>query len=353
MAIHKPHFSSCEQAVLESLEASGLSVIFRINRPDLWQLVSEDLAYLPVAYSSPMIDYQISYFSGSGIDIYDISLVIFYNKRPCAIWPLSLSQLEVKKIGSNGGPIMPPIFVNNTSSKVVKKITTLCLHFLDTFCRLNGVFDKVALESYESTEGISQWQNLIMSKGGRVKVRYELFTNMKPDLLVIKSNIRNSFKSLINVGERLWDVQIMTSPDSFTWETFRALHQRVAGRVTRSGDSWKKQIEAINSKAAFLVYINDKNTGLMVGGGFFYTTRDECLYAVGAYDRSLFHKPLGHVIQYRAMQEMKTRNIKWYKLGDRPYGLLADKSKSKETTIADFKQGFATHIFPCFELSWQ
>jgi FemAB family protein len=125
-----------------------------------------------------------------------------------------------------------------------------------------------------------------------------------------------------------------------------------AGGVTRSNESWEKQLEAIDSRDAFLVYISDRQSGLMVGGGFFHSTRDECYYAVGAYDRSMFDKPLGHVVQYRAMQEMKDRNIKWYKLGDRPYPEAYGGERSKEITIADFKQGFATHTFPCFDISW-
>ncbi len=86
--------------------------------------------------------------------------------------------------------------------------------------------------------------------------------------------------------------------------------------------------------------------GQMVGGGFFSTSRDEGQYSVGAYDRSLFDKPLGHVVQYRAIEEMRGRGIRWYKLGARPYLSDIPIPTDKEMSISDFKQGFASHIFP-------
>lgn len=89
----------------------------------------------------------------------------------------------------------------------------------------------------------------------------------------------------------------------------------------------------------------------MVGGGFFQVTRDEGVYAVAAYDRALFDKPLGHAVQYRAVEEMKNRGIRWYKIGARPYPGDQPPPSAKELRIAEFKQGFASHIFPCYRLT--
>lgn len=89
----------------------------------------------------------------------------------------------------------------------------------------------------------------------------------------------------------------------------------------------------------------------MVGGGLFSFTSDEGLYVVGAYDRSLFDKPLGHVVQYRAIEELKKRDVKWYKIGTRPYSSNAPTPTDKEISIAKFKQGFASHVFPYYFLT--
>jgi lipid II:glycine glycyltransferase (peptidoglycan interpeptide bridge formation enzyme) len=55
--------------------------------------------------------------------------------------------------------------------------------------------------------------------------------------------------------------------------------------------------------------------------------------------------PLGHVVQYRAIEEMKKRGIRWYRIGERVY-----QGTEKELHIADFKHGFASHVFPRFQM---
>ena len=127
------------------------------------------------------------------------------------------------------------------------------------------------------------------------------------------------------------------------------MHQSVEGRSTRSLDSWGAQLEAIACFAAFFVFFRD-GANKMVGSGLFYVTRDECVRAVGAYDRSLFDKPLGHMIQYQAIEEMKSRNICWYKLGRRSYLGNAPEPSAKKLSISDFKQGFTCHLFPIHKI---
>ena len=84
----------------------------------------------------------------------------------------------------------------------------------------------------------------------------------------------------------------------------------------------------------------------MVGAGLFNFTRDEGLYAIGAYDREQFDKPLGHVVQYYAIEELKKRDVRWYKLGARPYPTHFPVPSAKEISIGEFKQGFASHLLP-------
>ena len=81
-----------------------------------------------------------------------------------------------------------------------------------------------------------------------------------------------------------------------------------------------------------------------VGGGLFACTRDEAAYSVAAYDRELFDKPLGHVVQFTAIKALKERGIRWYRIGARPFVGDAPAPSEKELAIADFKHGFASHL---------
>lgn len=326
-------------------EEVGLKVVLRLNNSALWEQTVQELPYLPVAYSGAMISYQIAYWAGF-TEISDASVIILHNNHPCAVWPLSLSRDNAGiKLGSNGDVILPPLFVKGTASKTVKTITAQCLAFAGKAFERTGLMMWESAESFIDSIGLSDWYDRALHDGSSVKLQHELFVDLSLDMAAIKSQFRKSYKSLINSGTKLWQVAVLDGAGLEIWDQFQLLHCAVAGRVTRSDESWISQYEAICSGDAFLVYLCD-TVGRMVGGGLFHVTGDEGLYAVAAYDRNLFDKPLGHVVQYRAIEEMKKRNVRWYKIGLRPYPAEVPAPSNKELAIADFKQGFATHLFP-------
>ena len=67
---------------------------------------------------------------------------------------------------------------------------------------------------------------------------------------------------------------------------------------------------------------------------------------MGVYDRELFDQPLGHMIQYRAIEEMKIKDISWYRLGTRLYKEESGFIDKKRVNISSFMQGFSTHMLP-------
>lgn len=333
------------ESFLPLFEEIGLKVVLRLDDSALWEQTGLRLPYLPVAYSGAMINYQIVYWAGFA-SIAEISVIILHDNRPCGIWPLSLIKGNTGiKLGSNGGAILPPLFVKDTAAKTVKTITAQCLAFT------GRAFERTSLAMWESAEsfidsvGLSDWHDRALHNDSSVKLQHELFVDLALDMAAIKSNFRKSYKSLISSGAKLWQVAVLDGTGLEIWDQFRLLHCAVAGRVTRSDESWASQYKAICSGDAFLIYLRDAE-GRIVGGGLFHITRDEGLYAVAAYDRTLFDKPLGHVVQYRAIEEMKKRNVRWYKIGLRPYSAEVPTPSGKELAIADFKQGFATHLFP-------
>ena len=164
------------------------------------------------------------------------------------------------------------------------------------------------------------------------------------DLSEIKSSIRKRFKSLVNLGERLWTVNVCDSISDEEFREFRELHYKVAGRRTRSIETWNMQKKAIDNKEAFLITLRNDYSDL-VGAGLFYISRDEGVYAVGAYNRDLFDKPVSHVVQMRAIQHMKEIGLRWYRIGTRFYQTDDRTTTDKEYNIAYFKEGFSTNMF--------
>lgn len=334
------------------LGSMDLSIRKRVDSKYLWDETFNKLAYKPVAYSNASLDYQFAYQCGNGGNWHDISLIIDWDNKPIALWPLSLSiKDEQYALTSQGLPVLPPVFVADCPIISRKRIIKSCLDLA------NAISIAAKLKSWESGEsfvdalGMSEWHNESMQRDAACSLHHELYQDLRPDIAEIKRTFRKSYKSLIVSGSRIWTVGVLDSVGSESvWQEFRDLHLKVSGRVTRSDESWVMQHQDIERQSAFLVWLRNSH-GDMVGGGLFSYTSDEGLYAVGAYDRTLFDKPLGHVVQYRAIEELKKRGVSWYKIGARPYISDTPRPTDKEISIGEFKQGFASHFFPHYGLT--
>ena len=328
----------------------GIKAKFRINEPNLWEYLLMDCSYQPISYSHQSIDFQLAYQKGHGGDWEDLSVIILWDNKPGALWPLSVSRKEGRIfISSHGQPILPPFFLNNINNKIQKQINKNCLDIVEILGIELGIDTFESNYSYNGWNSMSNWHTQSMKRGATCYSLHELFIDLQLELNDIRSNFRSSYKSLINAGLKIWEVGVLDLPDESIWEEFKKLHLAVSGRITRSDETWRLQLSNIAGGKALLIYLND-DKGKMVGGGFFDFTRDEALYSVAAYDRSLFDKPLGHVVQYCAIEEFKKRGLKWYKIGIRPYPADLNSPTDKEISIGEFKEGFATHISPKFHL---
>ena len=329
----------------------GLSVKFISEEKSAWAETLLKCSYTPVSYTYASIDFQWAYQRVHGRDWKDLSLIINWDNKPAALWPLSLADKDEEVIlGSHGFPLLPPLFVAGCPASSRKRITKSCLDLARAIAKTAGINSWKSAESFNDKVGLSDWHAESMARGATCILSHELFLDLRPDMTEIKSTFRNSYKSLITAGMRTWSVGLLNSADENIWNEFRELHLKASGRKTRSDETWALHLQDIQAQQAFLVFLRNRD-GEMVGGGFFNFTRDEGLYAVAAYNRSLFDKPLGHVVQYRAIEELKARGVRWYKIGARPYRSEIPTPTHKEISICEFKQGFASHLFPRLVLS--
>lgn len=339
------------EAFNSALKQSGLDAKHRRDYPDDWRKVSDRVDYLPVKYSDTSIDYDTSYWIGNGVDFRDVSLVIYYDKQPCAIWPLSVMGGDRIIFGSCGGMLMAPVFDQRLALRSVKKVIACCLEFADIFCHENSVSAWESRESFSAKSGCEEWHIQAMQLGAQACVRHDIFVDLSMDIAAIKSRFRKSYKSLITSGKQHFNVGLLHNEGGKeVWQEFRALHLVAAGRATRSEESWNLQYSALIKGEIFLVHLRD-HSGRMVGGALFHVTRDEGYYSVGAYDRALFDKPIGHIIQHEAIEEMKRRGVRWYFIGGRPFPAEPPVLSDKQKAIVLFQNGFATHTFPRFILT--
>jgi FemAB family protein len=338
-----------DDVVFSGLAVVGIQAVFRQVNSMGWDETLTRLDFIPVDYSQSEIDYQLVYLQGSGVVCQDISLILYHDNRPCGIWPLCHALHDGQAVLSSYlNRMLPPLFVSGLADKSKKSITKKCINLVELMCKKWRIEKWQSAESYIGEVGFSDWHEQSLQRGASASLRHELFVDLTLDMANIKAKFRKSYKSLIPEGMRIWKVGVLSEASPELWDSFRMLHLKVSGRATRTIETWDLQHQTIASGQAFLIYLHNVE-GEMVGGGYFSVTRDQGAYNVGAYDRTLFAQPVGHVIQYLAIEEMKVRGLRWYKIGQRYYA-QEDGVTEKQVTISEFMQGFNSHLLPKYIL---
>lgn len=342
-------------AIDTALKAAGLDAILRQHKPQAWQTLWQTLAHQSTAYADSMLDYQNAYFSQIDRTLEDISLVLFNDGHACAIWPLTLSTCAGSvRIPGTDKTVMAPLFASGLSTRSRKKICAHAIHFLRILGAEHGL-TQLLLEQHPQPGldigGATDWHQQLLVAGATVVTRHDLYVDLRPPLADIRATYRKSYRPLVNLGLRTWSAFELnhTNAQPSVWAEFRQLHLDAAGRNTRSDETWAAQYQMIVNAEAFLIGLRDPVGGHLTGAGFFQFTRDEGIYSVAAYNRSLFDKPLGHAVQQRAIETLKRQGQTWYRLGQRFYAQDLPQPSDKEVSISVFKQGFASHVFCDYE----
>ena len=328
------------EIIIKSIE---LCAKLRSNNRLDWDNILVNLEYVPLEYTNSRIDLMAQWSQDFNKGSLDTSLVLFYEEKPCGIWPLNININGQEILQSNGSAILKPLFIRGLSKKIEKKLLEKCILFIEkTIKKYDGCRWSVS-EIYNSSRGISKWYELLTLKGLILeKNSYILILDLTMSIDEIWSSFRKSYRPLINKGLKLWDVKVVSHQDDLVWYDFVEFHKKISGRVTRSKETWDLQYESVKSGSSFLVSLYKGSQ--MVGCGLFETSRSEAFYSVGVYNRDLFDYPIGHVVQYCAIKEMKNRNLKRYCIGERRYTTERPIPNNKELSISDFKQGFSSNI---------
>lgn len=307
-----------------------------------WQSVYESLTYCPCDYGWDNLHYQSEYFNAQ----LESSILFVYQNKPIAIWPLTIVENDGGLVlTSLGGAIREPLFISGVPLKIKKQLCMFCLELLELFAIEYRCQYQYRIELMQG--GISEWGKYLFDTCLQVEPVRVGYVDLSLGIDKIKSYFRKSYKPLINSGLKQWNVDIQDRV-TIDFQRFHQLHIAVSGRVTRSEKTWALQQQMLADKKAFLVLLKNDNDEL-IGGGFFSYNKTHCHYSVGVYRRDYFSFPLGHVVQYKAIEYMINLGVRWYELGEL-YSLI-NQTSDKLRSISDFKSGFATHQFARLMLS--
>ena len=228
------------------------------------------------------------------------------------------------------------MFIEDIPKKLRKRIEK---NIVDTILLISEELEVEKIQFVEPNQFLTSWNLYWLERAEKDFSSYQLAINLQKNIEDIRLGFRKSYKPLVNKGIKEWQVEVCDRHYQQAFEEFKLLHKEVAGRQTRTDETWEIQMQQIINHEAFLVTVRDED--LLIGAGFFNYSRDVGMYSVGAYKRELFDKPIGHAVQMIAIKKLKDLGCKTYHLGQKAlYG-----STEKELSISHFKEGFAGYVY--------
>ena len=140
----------------------------------------------------------------------------------------------------------------------------------------------------------------------------------------LKKRLRKSYKSLVNKQDG-----IIFTPSV---RNLQKLHMKVAGRKTRSDETWNIQQEMIDVGEAFVIELY--KDGTLISAALFYKNDYCCYYAVAASLKGVN----SHPVIWAAIQYCKAEGLVRFELGEKLQGT------EKEKNISKFKSGFGAAL---------
>jgi Acetyltransferase (GNAT) domain len=123
------------------------------------------------------------------------------------------------------------------------------------------------------------------------------------------------------------------------FDSYRLLHHKAAGRVTRPLETFQMMLEWIRAGQAILCAATLE--GRDVGFALVSVYKDGAYYSSSCEDPEYNDLPIGHLLQWRAMQWLKQHGIRRYEIGVQPFSdQVHSPTSEKELKIGFFKRGF-------------
>jgi hypothetical protein len=195
--------------------------------------------------------------------------------------------------------------------------------------------------------GLSVLSLWALGNGAGHSVQFAQVIDLARDDARLQSDLTKSCRWGINWGRKNMTVKVDRDPQSL--DELRRLHLAASatGFATRSAEAWAIQERQILNDEAFVV--TAALQGTVVSAALFIRSKRDCLCGVTASDRSLFEKPIGHVVVWEAVRHARERGCLRFTTGLQVWQHSLPRptpAASKEANIANFKRSFGGRTVP-------
>lgn len=190
---------------------------------------------------------------------------------------------------------------------------------------------------------LAGFDHVLLSAGAKTQLQFSAEVDLTLPEERIWSSLRSRYRSLINRGRKTFEVDIVSAerPEKSVFDSYRALHREVAGKQTRSDESWDEMYRRLVHDEALLLVARLEDRP--VAATFVTKFGGLAVYASGAYVRDLGNFPVSHWPMYASMLAAKQAGCSRFIIGA-GYFDASVETPEKLQSIANFKRGFATEI---------
>ena len=249
---------------------------------------------------------------------------LFLNNDNQIYIPKTLNK-KTKKYSFYGHPI--EIFSKNSISKI-------------DYIKIQNYFEKIKSEKLFKFQ-IKFEQDLINKKIQKVEqVINEIYIDLSKTIDEIKNNFSSTLRNEIKKDFENTKFEIIDKKNYKKNEILEMMnfHIKIAGRVTRSEQSWKQNEEMILNDKGFLVKVTYK--GKLISFSFFFHNNFSCHYSSSVADREYYKqiRNMHHKSLWLAIKHAKTM-CKFFNVGTTT--IYSKRNISvKEKNIEKFKSKF-------------
>lgn len=318
-----------------------------------WNRFLQENTNVSPFYSLTWMDYQRHYSEDRFVQ--DLSFIIVgQDQSPLCICPLYLENyqgtLRFAYRGEFLESLRTPLVNNRIQRKVAKTVEEEAYAHIEQqaaehgIAKINFLIDPLcAVYEEEYFNHLTRYGYIDASISSQL-------IHLKKNREELWMELRKSYKALINKGEKTYQVVIMdsTNPDFEFHETYRKLHFKAAGRVTRPLETFNLQFEMLKRDESMLLGI--KYNDQFVSCSYFMHNPRTAYYSSEADDPEV-EVPVtyGPLSQWSAIEYYKNRGLDYMELDNQQFGpQVFDHPSQKDLSISMFKRGFGGKTIPLF-----
>ena len=305
----------------QSLEKSQFKLTFFSSESNFdWDKKIFSIKDAKLFFSKNRVLYEREYYKTK-----DDFIFIIENEFKYYIFKIFIKDSEVI--------IFSPFISNNFDYVLGIKINKIIYSFAKSH-ELN-----IRINILPRVDTLTENFKILFSSIFKIESSHDMYVDLTFSENDLWKSLRKSYKSLIN--STLKQIIFKNEIDENDFILCKNFHHIIAGRKTRSDETWKLQYDSIQKGKSkiFMAYDSEKN---LLGFSLFQIGDDTVSYSVGVYDREKFKNlAISHALIWKSILHFKESHKLLY-LGNSSYKKEILDKKLKD--INYFKMGFCNKI---------